>query len=326
MTAPLYPLRFVPTFRRYIWGGRRLGDVLGKPIGEGDDYAESWEVVDHGEDQSVVAYGALLGKTLNELVTGRCDELMGGTRVFDRFPLLFKLLDCNRNLSVQVHPNDEQGRLLDPPDLGKTEAWVILDAAPRSQLFAGLKSGVDRETLTRAVEQGSTEACLHAIEPKAGDCVFIPAGTVHALGEGMLVAEIQQSSDTTFRLFDWNRVGADGTPRPLHIQESLETIDYQRGPVTPQTPQPMDVRGLERLVACDKFELDRWQLESPATLELKGQFKILAVVQGEVEVEGDPSELPLTRGQTCLIPAACESVGLKLDAPATVLVMGLPRP
>ena len=149
---------------------------------------------------------------------------------------MFKFLDAQKTLSVQVHPNDDQAARLDPPDLGKTEAWVVLAAEPGSRIYAGLKRGFDRHALEREVHRGTCELCLHSFEPQPGDCVFIPAGTVHALGAGLVVAEIQQASDTTFRLFDWNRVDRDGKPRPLHIRESLDTINYLRGQVQPQTP------------------------------------------------------------------------------------------
>ena len=144
-----YPLRFEPLFRRYLWGGRRLQSGLGKPIGAGEDYAESWEIVDHGADQSIVAAGRLAGKSLHELVTQYGEELFGRHHPQPQFPLLFKFLDAHRNLSVQVHPNDEQARLLDPPDLGKTEAWVVVHAEPGSLVYAGLKRGFDRQALDR---------------------------------------------------------------------------------------------------------------------------------------------------------------------------------
>ena len=179
--------------------------MLGKVLGEGEDYAESWELVDHGADQSVVVGGALAGMTLGQLVAEHGEELLGRHAGLGQFPLLLKFLDCNRTLSVQVHPNDVQGALLDPPDLGKTEAWVVLAADAGSKIYAGLKAGVTREDLRAALEAGTCEACLHQFEPQVGDCVFIRAGTVHALGAGLVIAEIQQASDTTFRLFDWNR-------------------------------------------------------------------------------------------------------------------------
>lgn len=320
----LHPLRFEPVFRRYIWGGRRLATVLSKPIGEGDDYAESWEVVDHGDDQSVVAHGPLAGQTLHALATQHGEELFGRHAPQSHFPLLFKLLDCNRNLSVQVHPNDEQAARLDPPDLGKTEAWVILDAEPGSVIYAGLKRGFDRDALAREVQVGTTELCLHKIEPRPGDCIFIPAGTVHALGSGLLVAEIQQASDTTYRLFDWNRVGPDGRPRQLHVEQSLAVIDYNRGPVKPQTPQASGNPGVERLVECEKFILDRRTLTGDAIVGGDERFHILCMISGEMHIEGDRSERPLSLGETALLPAAAGMTNLNAADEAVVLDMYLP--
>ncbi|CAE7373515.1 gmuF, partial [Symbiodinium sp. CCMP2456] len=216
-TVPLnYPLIFKPTFRDYIWGGRRLGTVLNKPIPDEGDYAESWEVVDHGEDQSIVANGPEAGKTLGQLVNEFPEDLFGSKTPSATFPLLFKFLDANRDLSIQVHPDDAQGAKLDPPDLGKTEAWYILDAEPGAKVYVGLKEGITQEDLAKAVVEDKVIA-----------------------------------SNTTFRLFDWNRVGADGKPRQLHIQESLDTIDFEKGPVQPQEPQPTSDPDIERLVTCD---------------------------------------------------------------------------
>lgn len=322
----LYPLRFTPLFRRYLWGGRRLASRLNKPIGPEDDYAESWEIVDHGEDQSRVTDGPLAGWTLRELLESYPLDLCGPDHAKAPFPLLFKFLDAHRNLSVQVHPNDVEAAKLDPPDLGKTEAWVILAAEPGSKIYAGLKRGFDRDALAREVARGATELCLHQFEPRPGDCVFIPAGTVHALGAGLLVAEIQQSSDTTYRLFDWNRVGADGRPRQLHIEQSLQTIDYARGPVSPQTPVPTSRESVCNLVRCEKFVLDRWQFERPALMtDDSRSFHILAVLEGELLVDSDPVQSPLTKGQTLLVPASVSpSLELRPQGLVTLLDMYLP--
>ncbi len=324
MMSSLYPLRFRNLFRRYLWGGRRLETVLGKQLGDGQDYAESWEVVDHGEDQSVIADGPLAGTTLGELVARRGEELLGRHHPQSRFPLLFKFLDANRDLSVQVHPDDEAAAKLDPPDLGKTEAWVILHADPGSLIYAGLKRGFDRAALEREVNRGTTELCLHRFEPQAGDCVFIPAGTVHALGTGLVVAEIQQASDTTFRLYDWNRVGPDGKPRTLHVQQALDAIDYDAGPVKSQTPRPTDRPHVSRLVQCDKFELDRWQLNGRESIGGDNRFHIVSVIQGEVCVSGETSAQPRAKGQTTLLPASIGPVELTANTSSLLLDMYLP--
>jgi mannose-6-phosphate isomerase len=318
------PLRFKPVLKEYLWGGRRLGSVLGKPIGGGDHYAESWEVVDHGADQSVVAAGPLAGKTLHELVTEHGEALFGRHHPQRQFPLLFKFLDAQQTLSVQVHPNDEQGARLTPPDLGKTEAWIVLAADPGSKIYAGLPPGVDRARLERELAGGTCDVCLHQFEPAVGDCVFLEAGTVHALGAGLMIAEIQQSSNTTYRLFDWNRVDRDGRPRQLHIEQSLDTIDYRRGPVGAQRPTATGRPGVERLVECDKFVLDRMRIEEPMACGGDERFHILAVAEEHVVITAGRLEQVLPRGNTVLVPASCSSVSLAPQGKAVVLDMYLP--
>ncbi|MFT5523608.1 MAG: mannose-6-phosphate isomerase [Pirellulaceae bacterium] len=319
-----YPLRFQPLFRRYLWGGRRLESVLNKPIGTGEDYAESWEIVDHGDDQTIIAAGEFKGKTLGEIVRDHGEPLFGKHHPQKQFPLLFKFLDANQDLSVQVHPNDEQGSKQSPPDLGKTEAWVIMHADPGSCVYAGMKAGVDRSTLQKQIDNGTTEACLHRFEPLTGDCIFIPAGTVHALGAGLVVAEIQQSSDTTFRLFDWNRVGADGNPRQLHIEEGLNVIDYQRGPVNAVQPQPTPADHIQRLVECDKFVLDRWTFDEAHLIGGENRCHILAVLEGSAMLANDPLGRPIEKGHTALIPAAAGSVEIVANAKTILLDAYLP--
>jgi mannose-6-phosphate isomerase len=335
MSLPeLYPLRFAPLFKRYLWGGRRLAALLGKPLGPETDYAESWEVADHAQGQSVVASGPLAGATLHELVAARGPELLGRHAPQPRFPLIFKFLDCNRDLSVQVHPDDAAAALLTPPDLGKTEAWVILAAEPGSRVYAGLKRGVDRPHLEQRLAAGRTAECLASFEPVPGQCIFIPAGTVHALGAGLVVAEIQQASDTTYRLFDWNRVGPDGQPRKLHIAEALPVIDYAAQEVQPQTPQRGPAEHIERLVACDKFVLDRWTLARPAPMGGDRRFHLVAVLAGRVQMRtqvarpggkpDDVTRLSLAAGHTVLVPASLAPVELRPAERAVLLDMYLP--
>jgi mannose-6-phosphate isomerase len=316
-------LRFKPILREYLWGGRRLAE-LSKSLGDGEHYAESWEVVDHGADQSMVADGPLTGKSLHELVTEHGQALFGQHYPQRQFPLLLKFLDCQQTLSVQVHPNDEQGAKLDPPDLGKTEAWVVLTADPGSKIYAGLRPGIDRAMLVRELARGDCESFLHQFEPVAGDCLLIEAGTVHALGAGLLIAEIQQASDTTFRLCDWNRVDADGKPRPLHIAQALETIDFTRGPVNPVKSLPANSSHVERLVTCDKFVLNRLRLSEPHQLANHNRFHILTTLDGSATVRSDDSHYDLRRGDTILVPACCHKVELESDGGALLLDAHLP--
>ncbi|MEM6470604.1 MAG: type I phosphomannose isomerase catalytic subunit [Planctomycetota bacterium] len=333
MTPAAYPLRFAPLIKHTIWGGNKLGTLLGKSIGSTGDHAESWEIVDHGKDQSIVTNGALQGTSLGELVRDHREWLMGehyksgsggpnSPQPEGTFPLLLKYLDCNRVLSVQVHPDDEYGQKMDPPDLGKTEAWYVVDAEPGSLIYAGLRSGVDRSELSNAMKHGKTDEVLHQFEAHAGDCVFIPAGTVHALGAGLVIAEIQQSSDTTFRLFDWNRVGSDGQPRPLHIEASLDVTDYETGPVAPIQPKP-GMAGMQPLVACDKFELFSLA-ESESQIGGDGRFHILTVPHGSAELQTSNLSLTLRRGESVLLPASIDACTLRVEQASTVLSACLP--
>lgn len=301
------PLAFQPIIKRAIWGGQRLGTLMGKDIGGAQDAAESWEIADHGGDVSVVQNGALAGTSLRDLVQNHPAELFGESRAGQtQFPLLVKLIDAQQSLSVQVHPNDQLAKTL-ANDNGKTESWVVLDVAPNAFIYAGLKPDVTRETLERAIKDGTVEPLLHRFEPKPGDCLLIEAGTVHAIGAGVLVAEIQQMSDTTFRLFDWNRVDKDGKPRELHIEKGLRSTDFSRGPVDPIVPEPLvlengDVR--EPLAVCPYFEIERWTIESPEEVGRDDRFTILLVTEGEIEVRGPGGDLSAKRGETILLPAS----------------------
>lgn len=298
------PLRFDPIWRRYLWGGRRLETLLGKQLPPGDDYAESWEVVDHGVDQSRVMAGPLRGRTLGEMVRAHGDELLGGAAPHAGFPLLVKFLDVHVRTSLQVHPDDVRASRLDPPDAGKTEAWFVLHAEPHSRIYAGLRPGVDRAQLAAAIARGDADRCLHRFAPRVGDCVLIPAGTVHALGDGLVVAEVQQSSDATFRLFDWNRLGRDGRPRTLHVQAGLAVTDFHAPPPHPVTPQPTGVPHVQRLIACDQFSIDRWTIAAGTRIGGDGRCHVILPVSGQVALEGDAVAEPLRPGRTALLPAA----------------------
>ncbi|MCC9603972.1 class I mannose-6-phosphate isomerase [Stieleria sp. JC731] len=314
---PGYPLIFRPLIKQTIWGGTKLGTMLGKSIGDEGDYAESWEIVDHGDDQSVLTNGALAGKTLADLIAEDPKWLFGKATTERNFPLLLKYLDCNRVLSVQVHPDDAYGATMPVPDLGKTEAWYVVDAEPGSLIYAGLKAGVGRAELADAVQAGQTESVLHSFCPSPGDCVFIPAGTVHALGAGLVIAEIQQSSNTTFRLFDWNRVGADGQPRPLHIEQSLDVTDYESGPV-PARKSQQGVQGWQRLVQCDKFSLDAME-SGQGDVGGDGRFHILTVPRGSAKLTTEAESITIECGQSVLLPAAIDKCSVQVEADSTLL-------
>jgi mannose-6-phosphate isomerase len=302
---PLYPLRFKPILRRLIWGGRRLGTVLHKPIGEFSDYAESWELSDYHDAVSIVEEGPLAGATLRDLVKSRGAELLGsavGPR--EQFPLLVKFIDANDVLSVQVHPNQETGRRL-AGDNGKTETWVILAAEPGSLIYSGLKRGVGKDDFAKAIETGTVENLLHAFEPRPGDSMLIAAGTVHAIGAGVLLAEIQQMSDATFRIYDWGRLQPDGKPRALHLSQAMESIDFNRGPVDPIKPQIEPIAGgtRERLTRSNYFALERLSIDKPTRVGRSDRFTILMGLDGQCSVVCGGASAALEFGQTLLLPA-----------------------
>ncbi|GIW87275.1 MAG: mannose-6-phosphate isomerase [Isosphaeraceae bacterium] len=319
----LGPLTFEPILRRLIWGGRRLGTLLGKPIGPGDDYAESWEIADHRDAISRVDRGPFAGQSLRELIAARPQDILGQDRSPEsRFPLLIKFLDARQTLSVQVHPDDRLGAEL-ANDQGKTEAWIILHADPGARIYAGLRAGVDRQALVAALGTGDVEPLLHWFEPQIGDCVFIPAGTVHAIGAGIVLAEIQQMSDATFRLYDWGRLGSDGRPRALHIDEALRSIDFGRGPVDPVRPvlaeQPWGAS--ESLVECPYFRVDRWRLETATQVGQSDRFTILIGMGGRAWVSSSGGEAELGLGRTVLLPAAGGRFRVEAERSALLLVV-----
>ncbi|MGC1273294.1 MAG: type I phosphomannose isomerase catalytic subunit [Planctomycetaceae bacterium] len=321
----MLPLECQPILKRIRWGGRRL-ERLGKNLGEGHDYAESWELADHGDDQSVVLNGEHAGWTLRRLVEEKNAELFGRHAGLKQFPLLVKFLDANDRLSVQVHPNDEQAKQYAPHENGKTEAWVIVDAEPGAKLYAGLKEGVTPDQLRQASIDGTVENLLHSFEVSPGECVFIPAGTVHAIGAGILLAEIQQMSNLTFRLFDWGWVDANGKPRQIHLEESLACTDFARGPARPVDPHRHEHRHgvTDDLVRSDYFEMRRHVLERDHRLPVEDHFRILTVLKGTGDLVAGDASMRFSLGRTVLIPAECPQVTIHPLAEMIVLEACVP--
>ena len=325
----MHPLLFSPLYRTYLWGGRRFETSLGRTLPPGDTFAESWELVDHGDDQSIVRAGRLSGRSLGELVREHAHDLLGKHAAAEAFPLLFKLLDAKRDLSVQVHPDDARAATLSPPDRGKTEAWYVIDAEPGSRIYAGLRNGVTTEDLRTAIGNGTLENCLHDFVARPGDCVFIPAGTVHAIGGGLMIAEIQQSSDVTYRLYDWNRVGPDGKPRQLHVDAGLEAVT-QFSTVAPRrvAEEHRTAATLEPLVACEYFGLDRLTPastgESVWTIGGDASPHFLAVLSGTLALPAEWQLPTLAAGECVLLPACLGEQQLCGTAATHALHVSLP--
>lgn len=305
----LYPLLFKPIYKPYIWGGRNL-EKIGKVIPKGQIVAESWEISDHGEDVSIVANGPLKRKTLHELVQTYGEDISPPTKN-GRFPILIKFIDANRRLSVQVHPDDEYAMTHESPDeMGKTECWYIMSAPPGAKLIMGLKEGYTRESFEKMLRDGKIEETLNWVEVKKGDVLFIKTGTVHALIEGIMVCEIQQNSDTTYRLYDWGRVGPDGKPRPLHIEKALDVINFASGEEWKKLMNEIIVRysraTRNRFVPVIRnryFNIDYGNLNNSIEIKISGEyFHTLSVLKGKGTIKNNVLDVGFKAGDTLLIP------------------------
>jgi mannose-6-phosphate isomerase len=302
--------------------------LFGKPLPNPDTpYGESWEISAHPHHVSRAAEGPCKGQLLTDLCAAHAREIFGKQTAPARFPLLIKLLDCEELLSIQVHPTDEIAARLLPGEMGKTEAWVVLAAEPTGRIYAGLLPGITRRELEKHLANGTVAQCLNSFTPMAGDCIFLPAGTVHAVGGGVVLAEVQQTSDATFRLFDWNRLGQDGKPRTLHIEQALATIDWDRGPVQALKGTPIaGFPGGERLVQCSYFNLDRYFVDRHLANPYSGRLSIWIVLAGSAQLatSGDYRR-SFRAGETVLIPASAPASSWKTaNGPATLLGVSLP--
>jgi mannose-6-phosphate isomerase len=316
---PDSPLSFTPVYKTVLWGGRRL--ARWRPALPAGPIGESWELADHPAGMSVVAGGPLAGASLRELVSRFGADLVGDGFRGGPFPLMVKLIDATERLSVQVHPGDELARALGVGDNGKTECWLVLEDG--GELFVGARPGVDRPAFERALASGAVEETLARHQVQAGDCFFLAAGTVHALGAGCLVYELQQPSDVTFRVHDWNRVGADGKPRPLHVDEALATIDFVRQRAGPRRPPWRQEQGVRRrtLVDCPYFRLDELDLAAGETsLPLAGACAVLTTLAGAGQARTPGGAAALAAGHSHLIPAAAGTCALSSDGALRLLV------
>ena len=328
MREDIYPLTFQPVFRDYIWGGRNLATLFGRELPPGI-VAESWEISGHPTAPTCVDNGAWRGTPLPVVLNVLGTDL-AGTSSTDmlargRFPVLVKLLDANRNLSVQVHPDDDYAAIHESGDLGKTEMWYVLHTRPGSELICGLAPGVTPESFRAAVASNSLETQLHRLSIASGDCIFVPPGTVHALLAGVVVVEIQQNSDATYRVCDWGRLGADGKPRPLHIEKAMQVIDFRRMAPCKVKPLVIEERdGVTRacLVDCPRFTVERVDLAAGAEFEGRcdgSTFEIWGCIQGHSQIRwsGDPVSLNAIR--FALLPAVLGDYTVRAEEPSTLL-------
>jgi len=321
------PLLFEPIGREKLWGGAYLARTMRKPFALDAKIGESWEVSDYPGAETRVANGPSAGTSLRRLVEERLEEIVGDEAVLQdgRFPLLVKYIDAKETLSVQVHPGDDYAREHEG-GFGKQEAWYVVHAEPGAKLIRGVAPGTDRETFARALERGELDPCLHAFEPNPGDLILIPWGMLHAIGAGIVLAEIQQTSDLTYRVYDWNRVDDGGRSRELHVEKALDVIAFEP-PRRDTCRRKLLADGPARRyegVRCDKFVVEVLELSGVVEdAPPPGRFVILNVVAGEARLAWDGGELPLPFGGTALIPAAMDRFRLAGD-PATVLRSTVP--
>lgn len=325
----LYPLTFTPLLKERIWGGRNLERLFQKTLPNDLPIGESWEVSDRPGDVSVIANGALKGKDLRWVMQHHGEALLGWKpRPEETFPLLVKILDAREKLSLQVHPPASRASALGGEP--KTEMWYIAEAEPGAQLFVGLKRGVTREEFQDKIGKGTVAECFHRVNVGAGDTMFLPSGRVHAIGAGLVIFEIQQNSDTTYRVFDWNRVGPDGKPRALHIAESMASIDFTDfGPGLMAPPSVANGFVSTRLLVNDPlFQVRSVDFEKRASFPLaQGRAKIIGVVNGKVlVVSGGDESVMLSPGRFCLVPASLSAASIESESIAKLLVAEPGRP
>ncbi len=324
----LYPLTFHPIFKERVWGGRRLEQLYHKSLPASTPIGESWEISDRPGDASVIANGPLSGKDLRWLMEHHERDLLGDAASQQkRFPLLIKILDAADKLSLQVHPPAPIA-----VELGgepKTEMWYIAHAEPGAELFVGLKKGVTRQHFERCLKTGDVAGCFHRVPVRGGDAMFLPSGRVHAIGAGLVIFEIQQNSDTTYRVFDWNRVGLDGKARELHLPQSLASIDFEDfEPKLVEAPESPLPHGQVRRLAHDPlFSVNLCRVGSPASLTLGSElrsFLIIGAVERRVVITTREGSVQLQPGEFCLIPASCHGVALKTESGASFLSISPP--
>lgn len=295
----IYPLKFEPIFKQRIWGGQKLKQFFAKDLPAGEKIGESWELADLPEDKSVITNGQLKGQTLAAAIAKYPEQITGDKNFPTPFPLLIKFLDAQDILSVQVHPDRETCKRMGKGD-PKTECWYIIDAEPDAVIYKGQKKGVTKEQFAEAIKQGNAADLLQKISVKPGQCYFLPAGTSHAIGAGLLIAEIQMPSDTTYRVFDWNRLDENGNARPLHIEEALESIHFG------QTKEPA-VTTVGRLVDCELFKIDKGhQAKNCEMLLSAGKMKTLIILSGSGTISDDKNSVEFKAGDTMLVPFAYE--------------------
>lgn len=318
----LYPLKFLPVLKERVWGGSSLAARYGKKADQGNRIGESWELSGIQGDISQVANGFLEGNSLEEIIEVYMGDLVG-EEIFEKFgrefPLLIKLIDAADDLSVQVHPDDDLAKKRHHA-WGKTEMWYILEATDDAIVYTGFKQEMSKESYTRSLEEGSIDKMLNREKPSPGDVFFLPPGLIHAIGKGVLLAEIQQASDITYRIWDWNRKGLDGNPRELHAGLSVDAVDLSTCDSCKIKPDPQ-LNGTVNLVDCDYFttniiEADRKMIKDYSLID---SFVVYLCTEGRAVLEWEDNAMDMRRGDTVLVPAIMDSMLINPDPAARLL-------
>lgn len=311
----MYPLFFYPIHKERIWGGQKLAEKYNRKL-KCKKTGESWEIACHENGMGIIQNGELKGMSLKEVIDKYGEELLGSSvynKEYKKFPLLIKILDAADALSVQVHPDDNYAKLNEDGELGKTEIWYIIEAKPGARLVYGVKENCDRESFRKSIEEGSLETWLYEMEVKQGDVLYIPAGLVHAIGEGILVFELQQNSDTTYRVYDWNRVDENGQKRQLNITQAMDVIDFNsnlRGSLPGlKITEPYGQRIL--YIATGHFAMEELKVNGMMNIIMDGRrFQTLTCIEGQGTIDYGDGLINLPSGASCLLPASLSKTDL----------------
>jgi mannose-6-phosphate isomerase len=296
----MYPLKFYPVYKDVIWGGSQLGKLFNRTLNS-NKTGESWEVCTHKNGMSIIANGYLAGKTLQELIEIDADSILGKVNNKHTFPLLIKYIDANQNLSIQVHPNDKYAQA-NEGEYGKTEAWYILHAPENAQIIYGLKENVSKENFLQAIQNGRASKVLRYVPIKNGDIVFIPSGTIHALLSGVVICEVQQNSDTTYRVYDYNRINRDGKKRELHIDKAIDVINFGEQP---------DINFGKKEIECEYFSIKTLSISGEERERTQGKYIVYCILDGWGEFNTQDHHEIVHAGETILVPAIVNEVIIK---------------
>jgi len=324
---PFYPLRFEPIYQYRLWGGRRLGTLLGASLPGDGPVGEAWLLSDRDDCSSLVAEGPLSGRTIGQLLHRSPQQLMGKlSGHFSRFPLLLKFLDVSKTLSVQVHPSDAQTDLIPPGDTGKTEAWVVLEKGPQARIYAGLRHESSAAVLRQAIDAGNLPDQLASFTPEIGDAVLVRAGTVHSLRD-VVVFEAQENSDVTFRLYDWDQLDPQtGRRRPLQVDQAMACIDFKQGPTQPVSPLVEMTKPVlrERLIDCDHFAVTRVTGRSSFCVGAPALPRVLVCLAGTGQLEHAGNRYAFGKGDVLLLPAVVGACVCRPSGTVSLLELSLP--